>query len=155
MRNVFTRSEPEFPGSVPNNQPPRPSVIDVEDDTLKRYRSRSRVDRSNASNAAPQDEDPRGYPIPGRSNVPISNGYEYGKGPPPIGSDIPVGSYPTRRPTMSGASGGDERRRSMYAPNTNYGTGDGGTDGYGSFANGNGAGFAPPPQQSYGSSVQH
>jgi hypothetical protein len=126
---------------------------------MKRYRSRSRTDRSSAGNGNQPDDDPRGYPIPGR-NVPIANGYEYGSGPgggPPIGQQagtVPVGSYPTRRPTTG--PGPEDRRRSMYnPPTTGHGGGDGGTDGYGSFANTTNGGYHPPPSQSYGSSSQH
>ncbi|KAK5175179.1 uncharacterized protein LTR77_000316 [Saxophila tyrrhenica] len=164
MRNPYTRSEPGFadPQNPSSFRPSRDQHHpDIDDDAAKRYRSRSRVDRTSQSN--PADDEPRGYPIPGRS-VPINNGYEYGA--PPLGTSVPGGSYPSRRPPV-GTNGTDDRRRSMYnPPTTGYGVGDGGTDGYGSFAGmGMGVGMnpntgyppPPPPQQGqvYGSAAQH
>ena len=169
MRNPYARSEPDFAASMPNSQyasnlhptNSREQYPVDPDDELRRYRSRSRADRSNGNNNNNPVEDDtnggRGYPIPGRG-VPISSGYEYGTGGPPGGDPrggIPVGSYPSRRPM--GASSTEERRRSTYvAPTQGMMGGDGGTDGWGSFAAGatnGGSGY--PPQQSYGSSVQH
>ena len=163
-RNQFARSEQDVSGGgsqVGSNsfqQQGRDQYPnDMDDDPAKRYRSRSRVER----NSNPNDEDARGYPTGGRG-VPISNGYEYGSGGgPPIGqqaTQTPVGSFPaTRWPPMSGGPGGDNRRQSMYSSTPNYGggNGEGGTDGYGSFANNGGYTGGPPPQQSYGSSSQH
>ncbi|KAK3704174.1 hypothetical protein LTR37_014014 [Vermiconidia calcicola] len=168
MRNPYARSEPDFVGSVPNSQTgsnlhPREQQYpgDVEDDAMRRYRSRSRASRSNTTSGNQNNDDDtnggRGYPIPGRG-VPIANGYEYGagSGAPPMGQ-TPVGSYPSRRPTM-GPGGTDDRRRSMYVtPTSGFGANDTGSDGYGSFANNTnmngGSGY--PPQQPYGSSSQH
>jgi hypothetical protein len=179
IRNPFARSEPDFVGSLPNSQygsnlHPTQSreqytPIDPDEEQSKRYRSRSRADRPGTLGSNPTDDDMnsgRGYPIPGRS-VPVANGYEYGAGPPiggdprsqPGGSMHPVGSFPARRPTMGNGSG-DDRRRSMYASGIMGLGGDGGTDGYGSYAGsmngGPGPGYPPPPQQQpYGTSSQH
>ncbi len=173
LRNPYARSEPDFVGnsntqygSTPlhttlSNQQYSPEAAD------ERYRSRSRVDDVN-------NVDARGFPSSiqvGRSH----NGgdrYEYGTTAPPSSQGggngaPPVGSYPTRdrRHTMN-SNGTDDRRRSMYNPSTTSGyAGDGGTDGYGSFAggvNGGGGGYYPPPAQSsqsqspgYGSGSQY
>ena len=165
-RNPYVRSDPIEVGSMPSSQygsslhpmqsNPFPGTDLDEEERMRRFHSRSRADRSNTTNTNSMNDDEinsarTGYPIPTRSSVPISNAYEYGGGGPP------VGSYPARRPTM-GPSGTDDRRRSVYgSPNMGVGFGvgggDGGTDGYGSFSqqlNGN-----YPPQQQYGSSVQH
>ena len=174
-RNPFARSEPDFVGSMPTSQygsalHPTQSreqynPVDIDEEASKRYRSRSRADRPGTLGS----DDDRGYPIPGRS-VPVGNGYEYGSGPP-IGADPrsqpgsmqgsnmhPVGSFPARRPTMGPSGIGDDRRRSMYASGNVGLGGDGGTDGYGSFAGSvNGGAYPPPPpqQQPYGTPSQH
>lgn len=181
MRNSFARSEPDFggsmPGSVPNpqyganlqqtasrEQYPPPGPDDIREEQIRRYRSRSRADRPGTLSSNEDEMNGRGYPIPGRS-VPVTSGYEYGAGAvggPPIGSDPrqsapmhPVGSFPARRPTM-GPGSSDDRRRSMYASQSNLGLGgDGGTDGYGSFAGGMNGGPGYPQQQPYGTSAQH
>ena len=162
--NPFNRNEPALVGSMPTSQYTSNPYADrsreqynesADDESTNRYRSRSRVDRPGAGHQL--DDEPRGYPIPNH-NVPLGSGYEYGSGPvggPPIGQQsnaVPVGSYPTRRPTMG--AGTEDRRRSMYNAPAGYGGGDGGTDGYGSFANTNGA-YQPQPSQSYGASGQH
>lgn len=172
MKNPFARSEPEFVGSMPNSQynsnlhPAHPREQypgDPDEEQFRRYHSRSRADRSNSGREDDDTSGGRGYPIPGRG-VPINNGFEYGAGPaggPPMGDPrsqqgggIPVGSYPSRRHV--GSFGAEDRRKSMYgSPAPGMGGGDGGTDGYGSFAQGMNGGPGYPPQQSYGSSVQH
>ena len=164
-RNPYARSEPMEVGSMPNSQygsnlHPTHSREqysgDTDQDELRRYQSRSRTGRSDTASTNPNEDDTnggRGYPIPNRG-VPIGSGYEYGSGSAggPSGP-IPVGSFPSRRPM--GASSNDDRRRSMYvSPTMGTLAGDGGTDGYGSSAGMNG-GPSYPPQQSYGSSVQH
>ena len=176
MRNPFARSEPDFVGSIPNSQygtnlHPTQSreqytSVDADEEQKQRYRSRSRAERPGTLGSNSTDED-RGYPIPSRG-VPIGNGgYEYGTGPapggPPVGSDHrgqpaggmhPVGSFPARRPGI-GTNTGDGRRKSMHVPGMGMG-GDGGTDGYGSFAGSmNGGPNYPPPQQPYGTSSQY
>ena len=151
-RNPYARSEPLDVSGMPSqeyasNLHPReqrgPYPGDFDDDPLRRYPSRP-PQRTNT-----QDEDPRGYPIPSRGAPVPNNGYDYGGGGGNGGP--PVGSFPSRRPGLSG-SGGDDRRRSMYAAPT-VGGADGGTDGYGSFSGANGG--WPPQQQQYGSSVAH
>lgn len=147
-RNPYARSEPldvsgmpaqEYASNLHPREPRGPYPGDFDDDPLRRYPSRPpQRDRSTAQ------EDSRGYPIPPRGAPVPNNGYDYGAGGPP------VGSFPSRRPGMSG--GGDDRRRSMYGAPPTMGGGDGGTDGYGSFAGSNGGW---PPQQQYGSSVAH
>lgn len=152
-RNPYARSEPLDVSGMPaqeyaSNLHPResrgPYPGDFDDDPLRRYPSRPPPRERTAT--AP-DDDPRGYPIPPRG-VPLpNNGYDYGGN----GGGPPVGSFPSRRPGLSGS--GDDRRRSMYGAAPSNG-GDGGTDGYGSFANTNANGGWPPHQQ-YGSSVAH
>ncbi|KAK3052117.1 hypothetical protein LTR09_006709 [Extremus antarcticus] len=159
-QNPYTRSEPGFAdASKPQNtSSQRPSREYPEDDEekLRRYRSRSRVDRNSLSTGNPPDDDPRGYPIPGRS-VPVNNGiFEYGSsanqgGGPPLGTSVPGSSYLNRRPPMN-PNGTEDRRRSTYNPPTTA-YGEGGSDGYGSYSNTN-SGYAPPQAQ-YGSSSQH
>lgn len=90
------------------------------------------------------DDDPHGRPIPSRSNP----------GPPPTGYDSGYGSVGAQ-PGLAGApaffrpsptSRFDDRRKSAYA----NGSGSGGTDGWGSFADG---GY--PPQHGNSSTVGH
>ena len=170
--NSFARSQPEFVGSIPNSQygsnlHPTSSreqyAGDPDDESQRRYRSRSKVERSSGTQNDDDTNGGRGYPIPNRG-VPIANNFEYGGGPaggPPIGDprgqpsgSIPVGSYPSRRGV--GSFGAEDRRKSMFASPTVGIGGDGGTDGYGSFASGaNGGPGYPPQQQSYGSSAQY
>ena len=156
-RNPYARSEPMDMSSMPSQEyasnlhpreprePRGPYPGDFDDDPLRRYPSRP----AQRERAPTQDEqDPRGYPIPSRGAPIPSQGYDYGGGGGP-----PVGSFPARRP---GLSGNDDRRRSMYgAPPTMSGGGDGGTDGYGSFSGGVNGGWPPQSQQPYGSSVAH
>lgn len=153
-RNPYARSEPLDVSGMPSqeyasNLHPRearaPYPGDFDDDPLRRYPSRPpQRERS----ITQDDEHPRGYNFPNRGAPISTNGYDYGSGGPP------VGSYPARRPGMSGGS--DDRRRSMYGAPPTMGGGDGGTDGYGSFSGANG-GWPPQQQQQqqYGSSVAH
>lgn len=155
-RNPYARSEPLDVSGMPSNEyvsnlhprerererePRGPYPGDFDDDPLRRYPSRpAQRDRGVTQDEGAYPIPPRGVPIP-------NNGYDYGGGGPP------VGSFPSRRPGMSGMSG-DDRRRSMYgaAPGIG-GNGDGGSDGYGSFANGGGGWTSQGPQ--YGSNVAH
>ena len=163
-RNPYARSEPMDVGSMPNTQytsnPPQTHSREQyygggggeqeDDNTLRRHPSRPPPARSNGS--VHEDDSGRSYPIPNRG-IPIGSGYEYGSGSagggPPLGT--PVGSFPSRRPM--GASSNDDRRRSTYV-SPSAGMGDGGSDGWGSFANGGGGGGGYPSQRAYGSSVQ-
>lgn len=160
-RNPYARSEPidvsglpgqEYASNLHPREPRGPYPGDFDDDPLRRYPNRPPPPRERATTQNPgqaQDDDPRGYPIPPRGVPMPKDGYDYGAGPP-------VGSFPSRRPGLSGS--GDDRRRSMYGAPPTMGGGDGGTDGYGSFAGAAGAangGWPPQGQQQYGSSVAH
>lgn len=159
-RNQFARSGTDLSdgGSVLNQQfgsnlhqvQSSPFAPKFDDDPFRRYPDRLRNDRS--TNSSLVNEDTSG----GRNfsrNVPNVSAFEYGsmggpvRGPPQPGAS----SYSSSRP-MPPPNPNDDRRRSM--PSGFQGGGDGGTDGYGSFAGMNG-GYSQPPKPPYGSSGQH
>ncbi|KAM0720476.1 hypothetical protein Q7P37_004612 [Cladosporium fusiforme] len=152
---AYVRSDPVNLGEIPPGQyasnlhNPRPVSHferDQFDDGQYNYPNR----RTTASAGVGNQFDEGGKPIPSRSNQPppptASNGFDSAYG------SAASGSYPGPR-----ARNYDDRRRSMYGgppPSLNSG---GGSDGWGSFANTNGApGMYPPPQQGYGNpGTQH
>ena len=133
--------------SNPNTFPSQP----VEDQS-RFPRSKSRPSQSNTGRSDHRDEDGRGdyyqgqsqsrpmnIPSGGRAPLPPQLGPSTGPpNGPALGTSAPgqPSAYLPRRPT--GPSGSDDRRRSMYSvPSASMG----GTDGYGSYGNGN----YPPP----------
>lgn len=146
--NAFARSEPIGVGDIPASQyvsnlhnPRTPNNFDREPDENPLHRFPSR--RGNNSSSYDDDLPTRGKPIPSRNGPPPPppNGYDstYMSTAPPVG-----GPYPSRpRPTPTY----DNRRHSQYGPGS-MSAGPGGSDGWGSFANGY-------PPQSYGGTVQH
>lgn len=142
--NAFARSDPSYIGDIPPSQyvsnlhyPRTPGGFDREQDG---YSSRRGPANGNGGSF---DEEARGKPIPSRNGPPLAPG-GYDSAYSSVSGVPLVTPYPSRpRP----ATIYDDRRRSMYGSNG------AGTDGWGSFANGN-SGY-PPQQPGYGSTVQH
>lgn len=151
--NSYIRSDPANIGDIPAAQyasniysSRAPSHLDREQETSAYHANRH---GSNAANGGFDDETGRGRPIPSRG----------GQAPPPTGAsnfDSPYGSASAG--SYPGPRARNYDRRSMYGgpPSMNSGGGPGGSDGWGSYSNGNGAPGMYTPQPGYGNSgMQH
>jgi hypothetical protein len=148
LANSYVRSDPVNIGEIPASQyasnlhsSRAQNYPDWEQETSGYHANR------HGSNGGFDDEAARGRPIPNRG----------GQVPPPTNSfDAPygnagIGSYP-------GPRARNYDRRSMYGAPTgvNPSSGPGGSDGWGSYSNGNGAPGIYPPQPGYGNpGMQH
>jgi hypothetical protein len=151
--SAYIKSDPVNVGDIPaaqyasNLHGPRPFDREQPDDNSQYHPSRR---GHTPTHNGFEDEAPHGRPrtIPPRTN----------QAPPPPGPSAYDSSYGTASTASypgPRCRNYEERRRSMYGgpPGMNAGANSGGSDGWGSYANGNGV--YPPPQGHGNAGMQH